>query len=193
MAGGHINTDAIDNSAGVDTSDHEVNLKILLQPALSSGRIGFDRRNHALAAAAGEVAALVLRDNRDRSCCSASEQLRRPHPRQRISRITRARSSSAAGWRGYAAALTQPRGAARSPPPLRRPYPPELAVLSAYTKIDMSAQLQACTLLNDPYLSERFLVPYFPASIVREFAEEIRGTGCGARSLSRGWSMNWST
>src|SRR5438105_6751337 len=76
MGGGHINTDAIDNSAGVDTSDHEVNIKILLQPALSSGRIGFDRRNHALAAAAGEVAALVLRDNRDQVVLLSLEQLR---------------------------------------------------------------------------------------------------------------------
>ena len=69
MAGGRINTDAIDNSAGVDTSDHEVNLKILLQPALTEGRIDFERRNRALAAAAGEVAAWCCATIATRWCC----------------------------------------------------------------------------------------------------------------------------
>jgi glutamate dehydrogenase len=46
-------------------------------------------------------------------------------------------------------------------------------VLSAYTKIDLFTQLETCALPNDAYLTERFLVPYFPASIAREFAAEI--------------------
>ncbi len=54
IAGGRINTDAIDNSAGVDMSDHEVNLKILLEPALSRGGLSFEDRNAALAAAAAK-------------------------------------------------------------------------------------------------------------------------------------------
>jgi hypothetical protein len=56
LRGGRINTDAIDNSAGVDMSDHEVNLKILLQPALARGELSFDQRNRQLAAVAEEVA-----------------------------------------------------------------------------------------------------------------------------------------
>ena len=61
--GGRINTDAIDNSAGVDTSDHEVNLKILLNSVVAAG--GMDRagRDRQLAAVTDEVAELVLRDN----------------------------------------------------------------------------------------------------------------------------------
>src|SRR5581483_7590025 len=48
LRGGRINTDAIDNSAGVDLSDHEVNLKILLAPALARGAVSVDERNRAL-------------------------------------------------------------------------------------------------------------------------------------------------
>jgi glutamate dehydrogenase len=62
-AGGRINTDAIDNSAGVDTSDHEVNIKILLGLAISDGELTDKQRNTLLAEMTDDVAALVLRDN----------------------------------------------------------------------------------------------------------------------------------
>ena len=63
LTGGRINTDAIDNSAGVDCSDHEVNIKILLNAAMRSGRLALGERNKLLADMTDEVAALVLRDN----------------------------------------------------------------------------------------------------------------------------------
>jgi glutamate dehydrogenase len=62
-AGVGLNTDAIDNSAGVDTSDHEVNIKILLGLAIADGEMTTKQRNTLLAQMTGEVAALVLRDN----------------------------------------------------------------------------------------------------------------------------------
>jgi glutamate dehydrogenase len=62
-AGGRINTDAIDNSAGVDTSDHEVNIKILLGLAIGDGELTEKQRNALLAEMTDDVAALVLRDN----------------------------------------------------------------------------------------------------------------------------------
>ncbi len=65
--GGRINTDAIDNSAGVDTSDHEVNLKILLDRAVASGSITRDERNDLLAGATEDVARHVLRHNYDQN------------------------------------------------------------------------------------------------------------------------------
>src|SRR5208283_1405836 len=76
VAGGRINTDAIDNSAGVDMSDHEVNLKILLEPAVARGELTFDARNHALAACADDVADRVITDNRDQVLSLSLEQLR---------------------------------------------------------------------------------------------------------------------
>ena len=63
LAGGRIYTDAIDNSAGVDTSDHEVNIKILLGLAIAEGELTEKQRNRLLADMTDEVAALVLRDN----------------------------------------------------------------------------------------------------------------------------------
>ncbi|MGI8895883.1 MAG: NAD-glutamate dehydrogenase, partial [Casimicrobiaceae bacterium] len=63
LAGGRINTDAIDNSAGVDTSDHEVNIKILLGLPIAEGELTEKHRNDLLAEMTGDVAALVLRDN----------------------------------------------------------------------------------------------------------------------------------
>src|SRR5262249_57474761 len=63
LAGGRINTDAIDNSAGVDMSDHEVNIKILLDRAIASGALLASEREPLLAAMGDDVAALVLRDN----------------------------------------------------------------------------------------------------------------------------------
>ena len=172
MAGGRINTDAIDNSAGVDTSDHEVNLKILLQPALKSGRIDFGRRNRALAAAAGEVAALVLRNNRDQVVLLSLEELRSQTKTEEFRDHLSAIEQRGALHRYEAALpgheeLRDRRGRFAG---LTRP---ELAVLSAYTKIDLFTQLESCALANDSYLTERFLVPYFPASIAREFAAEI--------------------
>ncbi|MBY6368541.1 NAD-glutamate dehydrogenase [Rhodococcoides corynebacterioides] len=62
-AGGKINTDAVDNSAGVDCSDHEVNIKILLDSAVTAGDLGSDERSDLLASMTDEVGALVLADN----------------------------------------------------------------------------------------------------------------------------------
>ena len=63
QAGGRIYTDAIDNSAGVDTSDHEVNIKILLGLPIADGELTEKQRNVQLAEMTDDVAALVLRDN----------------------------------------------------------------------------------------------------------------------------------
>ncbi len=69
LAGGRLNTDFVDNSGGVDTSDHEVNLKILLNPMVASGRITIDDRNTFLRSMTDEVAAAVLAD------CNANGRL----------------------------------------------------------------------------------------------------------------------
>ena len=63
LNGGKINTDAIDNSAGVDCSDHEVNIKILLNSVVAQGRISGEQRNELLVEMTDEVGELVLRDN----------------------------------------------------------------------------------------------------------------------------------
>ncbi len=176
MAGGRINTDAIDNSAGVDTSDHEVNLKILLQPALTRGRIDFARRNRMLAEADGEVAALVLRDNRDQVVLLSLEQMRSRTGasafRDHLSAI-----EQRGALHGYESALPSHEELRDRRARFAGLTRPELAVLSAYTKIDLFQRLEAGTFADDAYLVERFLKAYFPASIAREFAADIPSHG----------------
>ena len=70
--GGRINTDFIDNSAGVDTSDHEVNIKILLDRVVKDGDLTGKQRNSLLAEMTDEVAALVLRDNYEQNLALAN-------------------------------------------------------------------------------------------------------------------------
>ncbi len=172
LNGGRINTDAIDNSAGVDTSDHEVNLKILLAPPVARGALSFDERNLALAACGDEVAERVLRDNRDQVLMLSLEQVRsraqtstfRDHLQAIEERGLLRRHEEALPTRE---ALRERR--ARFPGLTR----PELAVLTAYTKIDLGMRLEQSALVEDPYLVGRFLVPYFPASIVSRFSAEI--------------------
>ena len=100
LAGGRIDTDAIDNSAGVDTSDHEVNIKILLDQAIASGALPAEERQPLLAEMSGEVAALVLRDNylqgealsvaEARGVVSLDRQLRMIRDLERAGRLDRA-------------------------------------------------------------------------------------------------------
>ena len=75
--GGRINTDALDNSAGVDMSDHEVNIKILLDMLVKKGIIkGKDERNRILAEMTEEVAGLVLADNENQSRALTLDEMR---------------------------------------------------------------------------------------------------------------------
>jgi glutamate dehydrogenase len=172
LRGGRINTDAIDNSAGVDLSDHEVNLKILLAPALARGSLTIADRNHALEAAAGEAAEQVLRDNRDQVLLLSLEQIRsrtqtsvfREHLTAIEQRGLLRRSEEALPTRE---ALSERHARFAG---LTRP---ELAVLIAYTKLDLSQRLESSATAGDPYLVDRFLTPYFPPSITRRFGDLV--------------------
>jgi glutamate dehydrogenase len=176
LRGGRINTDAIDNSAGVDMSDHEVNLKILLQPVLARGELSFDERNRQLAAVAEEVARSVLENNRDQALLLSLEQ-RRSH-------------YSLSAFREHLSAIDQ-RGLLRHQDTVLPSYEqlrerrsvqagltrPELAVLTAFTKIDLALRLETTSLAEDPYLIEHFLRPYFPPQIASAFSREIEHHG----------------
>ena len=81
--GGRINTDFIDNSAGVDTSDHEVNIKILLDRVVADGDLTSKQRNQLLASMTNEVADLVLADNYDQNIALANAVAISPGPAPR--------------------------------------------------------------------------------------------------------------
>jgi glutamate dehydrogenase len=153
-------------------SDHEVNLKILLAPLVARGELNLLERNRRLAAAAEEVAESVLRDNRDQVLSLSLEQLRsRVHLsayRDHLNVL-----EQAAVVRRHDALLPtheELRDRRARFPGLTRP---ELAMLTAYTKIDLTARFERSSLVDDPDLADRFLRPYFPPAIAGAFAGEI--------------------
>ncbi|HUB94740.1 MAG TPA: NAD-glutamate dehydrogenase, partial [Stellaceae bacterium] len=171
LAGGRINTDAIDNSAGVSTSDHEVNIKILLNAAVAAGDLTMKQRNELLHAMTDDVAALVLRDNYLQGLALSLEEHERVQRLDRHARLMRdleraGRLDRAVEMLPDDAALGE-RAKARQG--LTRP---ELAVLLAYVKINLAADLRLSDLPDDPQLADD-LVAYFPAVLSRRFAAGI--------------------
>jgi glutamate dehydrogenase len=171
LAGGRINTDAIDNSAGVDCSDHEVNIKILLNAAMRSGRLALGERNKLLAEMTDEVAALVLRDNyfqtQSLSVSGAlAPSLLDVHERfikhlEKAGRLNRALEflpddEEFAERRAAKLGLTSP----------------ERAVLLAYAKIALNEALIDSEVPDDPFISTA-LERYFPARLRAPFRADI--------------------
>ncbi|GAA3489171.1 MULTISPECIES: NAD-glutamate dehydrogenase [Streptomyces] len=170
-AGGRINTDAIDNSAGVDTSDHEVNIKILLNALVTDGDMTVKQRNKLLAEMTDEVGALVLRNNYAQNTALANAVAQSPsllHAHQRfMRRLTRDGHLDRAleflpNDRQIRELLNNSKGLSQ----------PELAVLMAYTKITVADELISTGLPDDPHLRV-LLHEYFPAPLREKFAEQI--------------------
>lgn len=170
-AGGRINTDAIDNSAGVDTSDHEVNIKILLNSVVNDGDMTTKQRNKLLAEMTDEVGALVLRNNYAQNTALAlaiAQSSSMLHAQQRfIRRLVRDGHLDRAleflpTERQIRERLNAGRGLTQ----------PETAVLLAYTKITVADELIQTDVPDDPYL-QRLLHAYFPSALRERFAEQI--------------------
>lgn len=169
--GVRLNTDAIDNSAGVDTSDHEVNIKILLDGLVRSAELAEDDRNALLAHMTGVVGAQVLVDNYAQNVVlgnarAGASNLVTVHQRlirelERTGLLDRAleflpddmelRTRRMAGE-----GLTSP----------------ELAVLLAYVKIWLTAELPESGIAGDPYFAQA-LVDYFPAELAQRFGDAL--------------------
>jgi glutamate dehydrogenase len=171
LAGGRINTDAIDNSAGVDMSDHEVNIKILLDQATASGVLSAAEREPLLSAMTDDVAALVLRDNylqggalsvaEARGVAALDRQARLMRHLERSGRLDRA-LEFLPDDETLAARAAQRRGLAR----------PELAVLLPYAKMALYGELIASDLPDAAEL-DRELRGYFPAALRDGLAAQI--------------------
>jgi glutamate dehydrogenase len=169
--GGRLNADFIDNSAGVNTSDVEVNLKILLNPAAIGAPVTRRRRNGLLEAASDEVAALVLRNNylqsqaisllEQRAVEELSEHQQLLRWLERYGQLDRAME-----FLPDDEELEQRRRQGRG---LTRP---ELALLLAYGKIALNNALADTAGAADPYLA-RELERYFPLAMQRRCARRI--------------------
>jgi glutamate dehydrogenase len=175
LKGGRIDTDAIDNSAGVSMSDHEVNIKILLGHAIAAGALGRQERDPLLAQMAGDVAALVLRDNYlQGEALSVAEARGAAEFFRNFDRQTRLiRNLERAGRldRGIEFLPDDETLAARAATRqgLTRP---ELAVLLAYAKMSLNQELLASDLPDRPDIASE-LRDYFPSELRERFAAQI--------------------
>ena len=171
--GGRINTDFIDNSAGVDCSDNEVNIKIALAAATASGKLAPKKRNTLLAAMTDEVAALVLEDNRLQALAlSVAESVGAAATPAYIRLIERLEEVSDFDRRteGLADGETLSRRAADGQGLTR----PELAVLLSSAKLALQSAIEASGLPDDPVL-EPVLLARFPSAMRKPYAAAIRG------------------
>jgi glutamate dehydrogenase len=171
LRGGKINTDAIDNSGGVDCSDHEVNIKILLDSVVEDGELTQKQRNKLLSDMTDDVAALVLRDNyfqnqvlsvtRSRGTDVLDEQARYLRYLGNAGRLNRKLEflpfdEAIAERKAAKAGLTQP----------------ELAVLLAYSKMELFDAVLASDVPEDPFISTT-LGRYFPRILRERYPEHV--------------------
>ena len=169
--GGRLNTDFIDNSAGVDCSDHEVNIKIALGKAIENGSLTLDSRNKLLSEMTNQVADLVLKDNKDQtlaitimehspiftmeSYCMLIDILEQEKLLQRKVE--------------FIPSTTELMQRAHNNEKLTRP---ELSVLLSYSKRSVYNELQNTKLIHDEYF-EKWLLEYFPSDMSKNFGKEI--------------------
>ena len=170
MRGGRLNTDALDNSAGVDTSDHEVNLKILVGHCTSRGEISGTERDDLLSSVEGDVGAAVLRNSFTQSLAVSLDQHRaRQNPAsfsdallylERIGLLDRSLENLPTG-EDLAERLETGK------PYLTRP---ELAVALAYAKMHLKGHLLESDVLDDPAAID-LVRSYFPPAVLDRVGE----------------------
>ncbi|MEU8219425.1 NAD-glutamate dehydrogenase [Micromonospora taraxaci] len=169
LTGGRIYTDFIDNAAGVDTSDHEVNIKILLNTAVADGELTMADRDELLAGMTDEVAELVLRDNYDQARAINNAQAQAasllPVHRRMINELERSGGLD----RALEALPPDEELAVRSESGLTAP---EFAVLLAYVKIVLEREILTEGLADEEWTTE-VLVNYFPTPMRERFAERM--------------------
>ncbi|MGO4255881.1 NAD-glutamate dehydrogenase [Marmoricola sp. RAF53] len=170
-SGGRINTDFIDNSAGVDTSDHEVNIKILLDRVVAAGDLTGKQRNELLASMTDEVGDLVLTDNYDQNLALANAVAQAPallHVHEDWMRTLERRDllnrelEALPSRREVAGRIERGEGLSG----------PELAVLLSYTKIVLAEDLLDSDIADDPFLRGD-LYAYFPSKMRQDYRKAM--------------------
>ncbi len=170
--GGLINTDAIDNSGGVDCSDHEVNIKILLDQVVANGDMTLKQRNRLLAEMTDEVARLVLEHNYLQAQAISIAALQAPYLLSDHTRFIR-RLEREGHLHRKLEFLPNDEAIAEREAKEQGLSRPEIAVIIAYSKIRLFEELMASDITRDPYLSQE-LVSYFPQPIQAQFTEQMQ-------------------
>ncbi len=169
--GGRINTDFIDNSAGVDCSDHEVNIKILLGSVMAEGQITRRQRDELLLEMSEEVAALVLRDNIVQNLALSVGQALAPELLDAQIRLMR-KLERAGRLDRKLEQLPDERELARRREAHEGLVRPEAAVLLAYAKMTLFDRLLASDLPDRAYFASALLT-YFPRPLRERFPQAI--------------------
>lgn len=172
LNGVRINTDAMDNSAGVDCSDHEVNIKIAMTSAMKSGKISLDERNEILEQMTDEVAHLVLNDNKNQTGAISTSHSHGYLSLGNQSQFLNSLEQSGALNREVEFLPTNKEIAKRQADKIGLTRP-ELCVMLAYSKMDLYPQILASELADDPYL-EPDLFAYFPKLLQEKFPDVIK-------------------
>lgn len=172
QAGGHINTDFIDNSAGVDCSDHEVNIKIALNLAVAKGKILLEERNKLLAEMTKQVEELVLADNHNQNLALTIAQFTPAVNIENYSQLINELENEQLLNRKVEFLPNKSELAKRtlSKEGLTRA---ELAVLLSYSKMQVDNNLSNASLADDQYY-KKYLFEYFPQAMRERFVDEIK-------------------
>jgi glutamate dehydrogenase len=173
LTGGRVNTDAIDNSAGVDTSDHEVNIKIALNRVVEDGELDAAGRAALLGEMADEVAGAVLTDNHDQNAALAVEATSARSLLDAHERFLRSLERSGRLVRSVEA-LPDDRGLAERRRDGQALTSPELSVLLAYAKLETGDVVLHSDLPDDPALAD-LLTGYFPSRLRERFPAAVSG------------------
>jgi glutamate dehydrogenase len=172
LGGGRVNTDAIDNSGGVDCSDREVNIKVLLNAVAAGGDLSYKQRNELLAQMSEAVAQLVLKDNYEQSETLSLAEAQADNMIDVHERFIRTLEQSRKLDRELEALPSDDEIAERKRDH-RGLTRPELATLVAFSKVDLYAELLDSSVPEDPYLSAE-LDGYFPSPLPERFGDWMR-------------------
>lgn len=166
-----LNTDAIDNSAGVDCSDHEVNIKIFVDRMVAAGKLSAEERAGFLSSMTDEVGRLVLEDNIDQNILLLNDRTRVAEWSPSYERLM--------DWLEKKADLNRELEALPTTEVLRERLQqgqgltsPELSVLAAYAKIELTSALRDSDLADDPWF-RKTLRAYFPEQLRERFDAEL--------------------
>jgi glutamate dehydrogenase len=170
--GGRLNTDFIDNSAGVNSSDQEVNIKIALGPAMASKRLDAEARRALLASMTEDVAEACLVTNRQQSLALSLAERNSARDLGYLERLMRALEDRGLLARKLEALPSRLETAAKQAAGagLTRP---ELAVLLSWAKIALSDDLLASEVPDDAHCEQQ-LIAYFPPPLCERFLDDIK-------------------
>ena len=171
LAGGRLNTDSIDNSAGVDTSDHEVNIKILLDAVVAKKKLTYAQRNVQLAKLTDELAQLVLRDNYMQSQAITLIQAKSANLLDIEQRFVRMLERNGRLDRAVEHLPDEETWAERAKARLGLTRP-EISIIMPYAKMWLYDALLASDLPDDPLL-ETDLLNYFPTALRTKYRKDI--------------------